>query len=332
MKDAQSVNQAYRSYVNAKQALASGLATNKQSVQNAQKSVKDATASLNAGVLKDQQSIHTARASVKSAKQTLAGTRASNEQKAEPATEGALANARAQITTAQTALENALAAQKQMTLVAPAAGTVASITGAVGESPGGAASGSSSDSSDRVHQPGRPSRAPGGRDLQRDRRREDQARPGRRRSPSTRFRARQLAAHVVSVDTTQTVVNNVVTYGVTLVLDRTDAGLKPGMTVSAAVIVAKRDGVLHVPNAAVRHHRRHEHCHRRRRERHPDRAAVTTGLVGDDSTEIVSGLKAGGQRRRLVRSRRARRARRAAGSGGAGGVGGGRVPQVFGGP
>ena len=328
MKDAQSVNQAYRSYVNSKQSLTSGLATNKQSIQNAQKSVKDAIAGLNAGVIKDKQSVHTARASLKSAKQTLASTRASNEQKAEPATAGELASARAQITTAQAAVENALTAQKQMTLVSPAAGTIASITGAVGESPGGASS-SSSDSSASAFISLVDLEGP---EVVANFSETDAAKikPGQAATITVdALPNKQLAAHVVSVDTTETVVSNVVTYGVTLVLDRTTPALKPGMTVSAAVIVSKRDGVLHVPNAAVRTAGGASSVTVVDAKNVQQQRAVTVGVVGDDATEIVSGLKEGDK---VVVSSAAATLTSTTGFGNrsGGGLGGGGV-QIFGG-
>ncbi len=67
------------------------------------------------------------------------------------------------------------------------------------------------------------------------------------------------------------------------------------MTVSAAVIVAKRDGVLHVPNAAV--HTTGGSSYVTVVDANGARPSrpVQTGLVGDDSTEIVGGLKAGQQ-------------------------------------
>jgi RND family efflux transporter MFP subunit len=330
VKDAQSVNQAYRSYVNAKQALTSGLATNKQSIQNAQKSVKDATASLKAGAIKDEQSVHTARASLKTAKQTLESTKASNAQKAEPATAGELASARAQITTAQTALENALAAQKQMTLVAPTAGTVASISSHVGESPGGAASGSSDTSTAFISLVDLEGPQVTASFSETD---AAKIKPGQAATITVdALPNKLLAAHVVSVDTTQTVVSNVVTYGVTLVLDRTTPALKPGMTVSAAVIVSKRDGVLHIPNAAVRTAGGSSTVTVVDAKGVQSQRSVTTGIVGDDATEIVSGLKEGDKV--VVSSAAATGLTGTTGLGGSrsGGLGGGRTPQVFVGP
>jgi HlyD family secretion protein len=47
-------------------------------------------------------------------------------------------------------------------------------------------------------------------------------------------------------------VQNVVTYNVVVGVDNTDLRLKPGMTANAAIVVAQRNQVLKVPNAALR--------------------------------------------------------------------------------
>ncbi len=47
-------------------------------------------------------------------------------------------------------------------------------------------------------------------------------------------------------------VQNVVTYNVVIGVDNTDLRLRPGMTANAAIIVARQDDVLRVPNQALR--------------------------------------------------------------------------------
>jgi HlyD family secretion protein len=49
-------------------------------------------------------------------------------------------------------------------------------------------------------------------------------------------------------------VQNVVTYSVILSIQNKDLRLKPGMTASIKIMVAQRDGVLKIPNAAIRYH------------------------------------------------------------------------------
>ncbi|MDP3598750.1 MAG: efflux RND transporter periplasmic adaptor subunit, partial [Nitrospirota bacterium] len=47
-------------------------------------------------------------------------------------------------------------------------------------------------------------------------------------------------------------VQNVVTYNVVVAVDNQDLRLKPGMTANVSIVVAQRDSVLKVPNAALR--------------------------------------------------------------------------------
>jgi HlyD family secretion protein len=47
-------------------------------------------------------------------------------------------------------------------------------------------------------------------------------------------------------------VQNVVTYNVVVGVDNKDLRLKPGMTANVSIVVAQRDNVLKVPNAALR--------------------------------------------------------------------------------
>ena len=48
------------------------------------------------------------------------------------------------------------------------------------------------------------------------------------------------------------VVQNVVTYDVVILVDNKDLKLKPGMTANVSVMIAHREGVLKIPNAALR--------------------------------------------------------------------------------
>lgn len=65
--------------------------------------------------------------------------------------------------------------------------------------------------------------------------------------PDRRFRGR-----VQQVRLSPTNTNNVITYPVVVEVDNTDLALLPGMTANAEIEVSRRDGVLRVPNAALR--------------------------------------------------------------------------------
>jgi hypothetical protein len=101
----------------------------------------------------------------------------------------------------------------------------------------------------------------------------------------------QFAAHVTHIaslaSSSSSGGTTAVSYGVTLQLDQTGKQLKDGMSVSAQIVTARASG-LTVPTQAVtgssvtllRNGKR-------------TTQQVQTGLTGDSSTLIVSGLKAG---------------------------------------
>jgi uncharacterized membrane protein YgcG len=97
----------------------------------------------------------------------------------------------------------------------------------------------------------------------------------------------KLAAHVISVATLPTSSSGAVTYDVTFQLDQVKAGMKPGMSATAEVVVKQQEGV-NVPTSAITDDsvtviEGHKQVRRR----------VVEGLAGNSSTIIVSGLKAG---------------------------------------
>jgi macrolide-specific efflux system membrane fusion protein len=102
----------------------------------------------------------------------------------------------------------------------------------------------------------------------------------------------EVGGRVASVDPTSTLVRNVVTYDVTMVLEREVEGVKPGMTTTAEVVVAERSDVVTVPNSAVTGRSGRATVAVLEEGRAVDRQVVL-GLRGDDSTEVVSGLSVG---------------------------------------
>jgi multidrug efflux pump subunit AcrA (membrane-fusion protein) len=133
----------------------------------------------------------------------------------------------------------------------------------------------------------------------------------------------KLAAHVVSVATLPTSSSGVVSYDVTFQLDQLESGLKPGMSATAEVVVKQSEGV-NVPTSAITADTVtvvHDGTQTRRR--------VVTGLAGNSSTIVLSGLSAGEQiilpvaRSSSTTSSLLSRLGRTGALGGAGGLGGG---------
>ena len=97
---------------------------------------------------------------------------------------------------------------------------------------------------------------------------------------------RKLAAHVSEVAILSTSNSGVVSYDVTFALDQMESGLKPGMSATAEVVVKQAEGV-NVPTSAITADTvtiLHDGKRERRR--------VVTGLAGNSSTIILSGLRA----------------------------------------
>ncbi len=99
--------------------------------------------------------------------------------------------------------------------------------------------------------------------------------------------ARKLAAHVLGVDPLATSSSGVVSYDVTFQLDQLQARLKVGMSATAEVVVKQAEG-LNVPSSAIS-----AGAVTVLRSGKRARQSVLTGLAGDSSTIILSGLRAG---------------------------------------
>jgi multidrug efflux pump subunit AcrA (membrane-fusion protein) len=104
----------------------------------------------------------------------------------------------------------------------------------------------------------------------------------------------QLTGTVVEVDPAASVVNNVVTYNALVSVASPPPTLKAGMTASVSVQVASRPNVLEVPTAAIQTQGGASFVNVDVAGK-PVQTNVTTGLQGDNTTEIVSGLTAGQQ-------------------------------------
>jgi hypothetical protein len=97
----------------------------------------------------------------------------------------------------------------------------------------------------------------------------------------------KLAAHVAEVAALPTSNSGVVSYDVTFDLDQLEASVKAGMSASAEVVVAQAEGV-NVPTSAIS-----GGGVTVIRGGKQVRQQVTTGLAGNSSTIVLSGLNAG---------------------------------------
>jgi len=100
------------------------------------------------------------------------------------------------------------------------------------------------------------------------------------------------AAKVSSIDPSATTSNSVVTYGVTLSLDKAPTGTKVGQTVSVSVITGTVDNAIYVNSAAISTVGT-RHTVRVMANGQATLTAVEIGLEGDQATQVTSGLTAG---------------------------------------
>ncbi len=123
-----------------------------------------------------------------------------------------------------------------------------------------------------------------------------------------------LTGEVIEVDTLGTVAQGVVNYSVKISFDTQDDRVKPGMSVSAAIITEAKQNVLLVPNSAVKTQGDTNYVETLENisasnmlsasalnnsglasATPPQQKNVEIGISNDTSTEIISGLKEGDQ-------------------------------------
>jgi len=135
--------------------------------------------------------------------------------------------------------------------------------------------------------------------------------------------AGRMTGRVTSLDPVATIQSGVPVYGIDVTIDLPNTQVKPGMTGTASVIIASKQGVLTVPNLAIR-----TTNGRRYLQVLKDGEAVDTdvvfGIANDTTTEVVSGV-AEGDLVVLPAARATATARPGVGGGGFGGGGGGPV-------
>jgi len=102
---------------------------------------------------------------------------------------------------------------------------------------------------------------------------------------------------ISSIDQLSTTVSNVVSYNIHISINKLDANIKSGMSVTASIIVQTKDNILTVPNAAIKVINGqktiqiiHDPTHL---QSTPENVTVTTGISDDTTTEIIDGLSDG---------------------------------------
>lgn len=103
-----------------------------------------------------------------------------------------------------------------------------------------------------------------------------------------------LTGRVTSLDPVATIQQGVPVYGVDVTIDVPDPAVRAGMTGTANVIIASRQGVLTIPNLAIKSQngRRYVQVLRNGKVENVD---ATFGISNDSVTEVTSGVQAGDQ-------------------------------------
>ncbi len=104
--------------------------------------------------------------------------------------------------------------------------------------------------------------------------------------------AARLTGKVTTLDPVATIQQGVPVYGVDVLIDRPDPQIRSGMSGTATVIVASKQGVLTVPNSAVRTASGQKTIQVLRNGT-PETVEATFGISNDTLTEVVSGLVEG---------------------------------------
>jgi len=102
----------------------------------------------------------------------------------------------------------------------------------------------------------------------------------------------RMTGKVTSLDPVATIQQGVPVYGVDVTIDLPQQAVKPGMTGTANVVIASKQGVLTVPNLAIRSTGGRRYVQVLKDGEAVD-ADVTFGIANDTVTEVASGLSEG---------------------------------------
>jgi HlyD family secretion protein len=267
--------------------------------------------------LKDKQAVTSAKGSVTSAQRSLDSQRATVAVNDQPADADTVASAQTAVDKDEVALKQAKATLAHTTLRASVAGTVGTISAVKGESSSGSGSASSGTTSTSSSGSG----AGGGSgsttassgsassssglveivdtthlQVTADVAEADIVKVRSGQPATTVFAAsnKTVQGHVTAIDTTSTVTNNVVEYGVTITLDASASGLRVGQTATITITTGTRKDALSVPTSALTK-AGDRYTVLRRANGADSTVEVQTGLVGTTDTEITGGLAEGDQ-------------------------------------
>ncbi len=227
---------------------------------------------------------------VKQAAQQLASAQDSLVKLTQPPTPQDIAQAQAQVNSAQVAVDQATRNLDQAKIVAPFDGTVAAVNYVIGQlTPGGSGGSTSSPVITLVNM--------NNLQTQVSLSEVDIAKVKPSDPVNLTFDAlgtQTFPGKIVSISPVGTITSGVVNYTVTVALTKPDPQIKPGMTTEASFVVAQDNNVLMVPNRAI-HTQGTQHTMTILFEGKQIPVVVQTGLSNDTQTEITGASTPSGQ-------------------------------------
>lgn len=289
----------------AEQAQDATLDKDQQAIVTAQQTQADTVLKDNQAITTNQQAVTTAQGQVRDAQLTA-------EADLHPETPEQIAQARANVDSAQVQVDTAQRTLDGTVLKAPLAGVVLSVNGKVGESSNtGSNTGSNSTTSGGSGTSGNTSSAasssatstgsgfitianPTQLEVTANIAEADAAGLQLGQQATVAFPATNDTATgtVTQITPQSTVTNNVVLYPITVSLDTAPPGVKTGSTAGLTITDGQADGVLQVPTTAITTTGTN-HTVTVRRNGTDTVVPVGVGLTGATTTEITSGLQAG---------------------------------------
>jgi HlyD family secretion protein len=284
---------------------------NEQALQTAEDALAAARSTLattratrTSSIVQAQQQVETQQQALRSAQASLSSTRASVAVNQQPARDGEVESAQAQVESAEVTVQEALTAVDQTVLRAPVAGTVATVSGTVGESSTASGSSGSTDTSTGTETSATSDSSSGGgfvtltdtRTLQvtADVAEADiaEVQLGQPVTLTLSASGREIDGQVTGVDVVETVTNNVVEYGVTVTLDRSN-GVKLGQSTQVVITTGTKEGVVRVSSSALTTVGDTTTATVQAADGTTSTVPVVTGLEGDGYTEVLDGLSDG---------------------------------------
>lgn len=278
-------------------------AENQQALQEARTEVSTARSSLatakstrESTLLADRQQVNSQYQSLQAAQEQLQSTKASVAVNQQGPREGELDSAQAQIDSAKVTVRSARTTLRDTVLRAPANGTVSSINGSVGQASSSTESSSTStESSSATSTTGFVTMTAASRlevtayvaeaDIA-------DVEIGQGATVTLSADESEYEGEVVSIDTVETITNNVVEYGVTVRL-KNAKGVKLGQTSQITITTGTKDDVVRVSSSALTTIGNTTTATIRNDDGTEETRTVTTGLAGDSVTEVLDGLEPG---------------------------------------